>query len=135
MTEHWIWSNQRRGWWRANERGYTNLLHEAGRYSEAVAEAIVKKCNFVQAAEEWPNEVAIPVTEAYVFPAGRKLLDEFRATGDREVLDQAYFAAQDRIFTESEAFQESLGQMLRGEGREVDLDRLTERGNDDRAGD
>jgi hypothetical protein len=63
------------------------------------------------------------------------MLDEFRATGDREVLDQAYFAAQDRIFTESEAFQESLGQMLRGEGREVDLDRLTERGNDDRAGD
>lgn len=36
-----IWSNQHERWWRANERGYTSHIDEAGRYPLAVAERIV----------------------------------------------------------------------------------------------
>lgn len=36
-----IWSNQRGMWWRPNERGYTQILEEAGVYSRADAERII----------------------------------------------------------------------------------------------
>lgn len=36
-----VWSNQKGMWWRANRRGYTQVIDEAGRYSQAEAEAIV----------------------------------------------------------------------------------------------
>jgi hypothetical protein len=36
-----IWSNQHAMWWRPNERGYTQYIEEAGRYSRADAERIV----------------------------------------------------------------------------------------------
>jgi hypothetical protein len=40
-----VWSNQRGMWWRADERGYTSFLHEAGRYTRDQAEAIVAKAS------------------------------------------------------------------------------------------
>lgn len=43
MTVYLIWSNQKRAWWRGNERGYTGLIEEAGRYTRARAERIVAK--------------------------------------------------------------------------------------------
>lgn len=41
MTVYLIWSNQRGGWWRARERGYTVRIEEAGRYTREHAERIV----------------------------------------------------------------------------------------------
>lgn len=38
-----IWSNQRGMWWRANERGYTAIIDEAGRYPLDQAQRIVAK--------------------------------------------------------------------------------------------
>jgi len=37
-----IYSNQHAAWWRADSNGYTHVIEEAGRYSRAEAEAIVK---------------------------------------------------------------------------------------------
>ena len=37
-----IWSNQHGQWWRPAKRGYTSIIDEAGRYSRAEAEAIVR---------------------------------------------------------------------------------------------
>lgn len=36
-----IWSNQHYSWWRADKRGYTQRIEEAGRYERAEAERIV----------------------------------------------------------------------------------------------
>lgn len=36
-----IWSNQKGMWWRADRRGYTQFIEEAGRYPVAEAAAIV----------------------------------------------------------------------------------------------
>lgn len=43
MTErtYLIWSNQHGAWWAPAERGYTQYIEEAGRYSEQRALAIV----------------------------------------------------------------------------------------------
>ncbi len=38
-----IWSNQHGMWWRANERGYTQYIEEAGRYTAERAAAIVDR--------------------------------------------------------------------------------------------
>lgn len=38
-----VWSNQHAMWWRANWRGYTPVIEEAGRYTRAEADDIVKK--------------------------------------------------------------------------------------------
>lgn len=37
-----IWSNQKRMWWRANRRGYTEYIEEAGRYARNEAVHIVR---------------------------------------------------------------------------------------------
>lgn len=37
-----VWSNQHGMWWRANQRGYTQRIEEAGRYPREEAEAIVR---------------------------------------------------------------------------------------------
>jgi hypothetical protein len=36
-----IWSNEHRMWWRANERGYTDSIEEAGRYPYEQAAKVV----------------------------------------------------------------------------------------------
>lgn len=38
-----IWSNQKGMWWRPNERGYTPIIDEAGRYDRDAAEKIVSR--------------------------------------------------------------------------------------------
>lgn len=38
-----IWSNQHGMWWRTDERGYTQVIDEAGRYERAEAERIVAR--------------------------------------------------------------------------------------------
>lgn len=55
MAEYLIWSNEHRAWWKPARCGYTTLTHEAGRYTEAVADAILRSANFDPAAR--PNEV------------------------------------------------------------------------------
>lgn len=77
MTEYWIWNNNQRGWCGRRTDEYTNLLHEAGRYNEVVVPRILAKFNEGQAGDQWPNAVAIPVTNDYLFAAGRAILEEF----------------------------------------------------------
>ncbi len=38
-----VWSNQRGMWWRQNWSGYTQFLHEAGRYNRTEADLIVSR--------------------------------------------------------------------------------------------
>ncbi len=45
MNRFLIWSNQHRMWWRADERGYTDSIEEAGRYPLDAAETIVRKAS------------------------------------------------------------------------------------------
>lgn len=42
IDSYLIWSNQKGMWWRADRRGYTQVIDEAGRYTRAEADAIVK---------------------------------------------------------------------------------------------
>jgi hypothetical protein len=41
MSDFLVWSNQHGMWWRADHRGYTQHIEEAGRYTRAEADAIV----------------------------------------------------------------------------------------------
>lgn len=42
-VDRWlVWSNQRGMWWRPDQRGYTQFVEEAGRYTRGEAEDIVK---------------------------------------------------------------------------------------------
>lgn len=40
-----IWSNEHAMWWRANQRGYTQYIEEAGRYERAEAVGIVRRAS------------------------------------------------------------------------------------------
>lgn len=51
-----IWSIEHQGWWREDERGYTQDLDEAGLYHKEVAARIVKEANIVSF-----NECVIPL--------------------------------------------------------------------------
>lgn len=55
MADYLIWSNEHRAWWMPGRCGYTTLTHEAGRYSEAAADAILRQANYNPAPP--PNEV------------------------------------------------------------------------------
>jgi hypothetical protein len=79
VTEYWIWSNEHAAWWRPAERGYTQLLHEAGRYSQEMTERIVHGANFHLPDSSHPNEVAIPVINNYMPRASRQILEDFEA--------------------------------------------------------
>lgn len=43
MSTYLVWSNQHALWWRPRSAGYTPVIEEAGRYSRAEAEDIVRK--------------------------------------------------------------------------------------------
>jgi hypothetical protein len=43
MSAYMIWSNQHHQWWRPNERGYTDVIEEAGRYDLERAVGIVAR--------------------------------------------------------------------------------------------
>lgn len=77
MTEYWIWSNEHRAWWGHAERGYVQLLRDAGRYSQQKAEDIVYHANRFLPDNSFPNEVAIPVVNGYMSKRGRRILDDF----------------------------------------------------------
>jgi hypothetical protein len=42
MSAYLIWSNQKTMWWRASRSGYTPVIEEAGHYTRAEAEEIVR---------------------------------------------------------------------------------------------
>lgn len=45
MSTYLIWSNEHRMWWRANHRGYTGSIEEAGRYPHVDATQIVVRAS------------------------------------------------------------------------------------------
>ena len=47
-----IWSFEHEAWWRPDRRGYTPDLKQAGRYTQADADAIVADANVVS-VNEW----------------------------------------------------------------------------------
>lgn len=55
MSDYLIWSNEHTAWWKPAHRGYTTVIHEAGRYTSAEADRIVAAANFNPSAP--PNEV------------------------------------------------------------------------------
>jgi hypothetical protein len=55
-----IWSYEHDAWWKAERRGYTRVLIDAGVYSKAEAEAIVKDANIVAVEEEAVSLYAVP---------------------------------------------------------------------------
>lgn len=75
---YWIWSNEHGAWWRPNEVGYTQMLHEAGIYAEQHATQIVYRANEYLQPEEWPNEVMIPILSSYDLHARGGMTDEER---------------------------------------------------------
>ncbi len=54
-----IWSEEHRGWWRSNHRGYTQKREEAGQYDFEEAEAIVLSANIQE--NDVPNEAIVPI--------------------------------------------------------------------------
>lgn len=133
MTEHWVWSNAVGAWRDKEGNGFTGFLHEAGRFHADVVGRFLE-INALSKDDEYPLEVAVEVNNTFLTREAQRILAEYVETGDRTVIDRAYFAAQDRALVASLDFQTSLGQMLRGEGREVDLDAMIDRrGADERS--
>lgn len=62
MSRYVIWSNEHKAWWRPNRLGYTNVLKEAGLYSQEDAQDIT-----ADATIHWtrgrPNELPIRVAD------------------------------------------------------------------------
>jgi hypothetical protein len=58
-----IWSNEHRRFWMPAWNGYTWTLSEAGRYSEAEADVIVRQANIALPPGEEPNEVMLLAPE------------------------------------------------------------------------
>lgn len=52
MDYYVIWSFEHGAWWAPNRYGYTRVLDEAGRYSQADAEAIVATANLPDTEQE-----------------------------------------------------------------------------------
>jgi hypothetical protein len=60
MKDWVVWSFEHDGWWRLGSGGYTRLLAEAGRYTEAEAREIEQAANITGVV----NEKALPLVEA-----------------------------------------------------------------------
>lgn len=58
-----IWSNEHRRFWMPAWRGYTWMLSQAGRYSEAEADAICRQANIAVPEGDEPNEVMLLAPE------------------------------------------------------------------------
>lgn len=54
-----IWSNEHQLWWKANNRGYTKDIHEAGVYGFHESLEIVGQANKHAPRDEWPHEVMV----------------------------------------------------------------------------
>jgi hypothetical protein len=56
-VDQWlVWSNQRGMWWRADHRGYTQQIEEAGRYPRVEAEEIVRKATVDGQLKHWRTD-------------------------------------------------------------------------------
>lgn len=108
------------GWRAQSPKTYTGELKLAGRFVEHLAMQYVKAANEVIGDTDYPIEVMVEVNNTFLPREAQRILAEYEATGDRSVIDHAYFAAKDRALAQSPEFLESWGQMLRGEGREID---------------
>jgi hypothetical protein len=53
--QYLIWSEEHGAWWRPAKWGYSQRIRDAGRYSKADADEIVRNANFREF-----NEIAIP---------------------------------------------------------------------------
>jgi len=98
----------------------TLQLHLAGRFAEHVAMQYVKASNEIVGDTDYPIEVMIEVNNMFLSREAQRILAEYERTGDRAVIDNAYFAAQDQELLTRSDLQESLEQMFHGEGREID---------------
>ncbi|WIM97812.1 hypothetical protein ACTOB_001366 [Actinoplanes oblitus] len=59
MTEidsYLVWSNQKTMWWRPRNSGYTQYIEEAGRYTRAEAEEIVRKATVDGQLKHWRTD-------------------------------------------------------------------------------
>jgi hypothetical protein len=62
FSDLWVvWSFEHDGWWRPGGWGYTPLLKEAGRYTEAEARTIEANANQHHKIRQ---EIALPLSEA-----------------------------------------------------------------------
>lgn len=122
MSEYWVWNNQQRGWRGRNRNEFVLQLHLAGRFAEHIANQYVQASNAVIGPTDYPIEVMVEVNNTFLTPEAQKILAEYNRTGDRGVIDAAYFKARDRELLADPELQESLAQMRRGEGREISPD-------------
>ena len=67
-----IWSYEHRAWWRPGSWGYTQELGEAGRYTRADAEAIVRRANVVRVNEVMLSLPAAAVQAFLALPRSRR---------------------------------------------------------------
>lgn len=124
MNEYWIWNNVTRGWRGRSRDEYVLQLHLAGRFAEHLAIQYVKASNEVIGPTDYPIEVMVEVNNTFLTPEAQRILAEYEATGDRLVIDNAYFAAADQELLTRPDLQESLAQMFQGQGREIDPEKL-----------
>lgn len=129
MTEYWIWNNRQRGW-RSQKQGYTLELHLAARFAEHIAMQYVKTANKAIGPNDYPLAVMVEVNNTFLSSEAQRVLLEFEATGDRSVIDHAYFQAADRVLRKDPTFTESYNQMLHGEGQRIDLDAMIDNRKD-----
>lgn len=95
-TSYWVWSNKHGGWRMAHQAGYTQQLHEAGRFVEHVALQLVAAGNKAMSRVEYPNLVMVEVNDTFLTPQAREIMETYREPGAQPALDDAYFSAQDR---------------------------------------
>jgi len=63
-----IWSNEHRGWWKANRHGYTTRTDKAGQFSFEQATEILARANRIKVEEimvEAPSRDLIELDLAY----------------------------------------------------------------------
>jgi hypothetical protein len=120
VTEYWIWNNGVGAWRDRPGTGFTRALHEAGRFHGDPVDNFLE-VNQLLDDTDYPLEVAIAVNNTFLSREAQRILAEYEQTGDRRVIDDAYFKTEAQAIVSSPEFQESWGQMLRGEGREIDF--------------
>jgi len=71
-----VWSNEHRGWWRPQRRGYTRDLAEAGRYSRAQAIEICRGAIHQAAHIGLVSELPVRFVDVLAFLQGAKVPKE-----------------------------------------------------------
>ena len=65
MANYLVWSNQHSAWWRANSRGYTKDLAQAGIYSRMETIAICAGARDGWRDGETPPEIPVVAADAF----------------------------------------------------------------------